>query len=195
MKKGVWSIALAAAALLLFANAASAHVTVNPKEVQAGAYQVFTVRVPSESKNKHTTSVTVDIPAQVKITRTQPVPGWSYELKKDAEGHITAVSWKAEGPGLAETEFQDFQLSGRVADDAASLTWVAHQTYDDGTVIDWAASDENAEFPASVTTVAAPAGKAESAGGTRSWTLGLSIASLALSAAALVIALARRRKG
>lgn len=196
MKKKTWSVLFAAFSLLLFANVASAHVTVSPNEVQAGAYQVFTVRVPSESKDKHTVTVAVDIPAEVKISRTQPVPGWSYELAKDADGKVTSITWTADGAGLAQTEFQDFQLNGRVEDNATSIVWKAHQTYDDGSVVDWASTDENAEFPASVTTVTAAAaedGAADSGSG-QGWPLGLSIAALVVAAAALVVSLSKRRK-
>ncbi|QAY68278.1 DUF1775 domain-containing protein [Paenibacillus protaetiae] len=186
---------LAVAGLLLFANMASAHVTVSPQKAEQGAYQVFTVRVPSETKDKHTVSVSVDIPEGVIVSRTTPIPGWSYIFTKDADGKVTNVKWTADNEGLSQTEFQDFQLSGRVQDDAADLVWKAHQTYNDGEVIDWADTAADAQFPASITTVSAAGSLTDEGGGAKQdWALGLSIAAVVLGAAALAAAVAGSRR-
>src|SRR5262245_8281185 len=100
-------------ALLLtigFAGAASAHVTVQPKEVPAGSYQVFTVRVPSEKETGATTQVKVSIPDGVEVSRFEPKYEWSYEIEKNADGKITSVTWKATGAGLGATEFGEFRF-------------------------------------------------------------------------------------
>jgi uncharacterized protein YcnI len=63
-----------------FAGLASAHVTVQPTEVPAGSYQVFTVRVPTE-KEIATTSVKLAIPDGVSVSRIEPKPEWTYEIE------------------------------------------------------------------------------------------------------------------
>lgn len=178
--------------MMLFAGIASAHVTVQPGETTQGKYEVFTVRVPTE-KDVATVKVEVSIPAEVNITRFEPKPDWTYELTKDASGKITSVVWTASGPGLSSTEFGEFKMNGKVAEDAAEIAWKAVQTYADGSVVEWVGA-AGSDYPASVTTVLAPSADAEAAGGSSAnMSLYLSIAALAVSLLGLFMAL--RRKG
>ncbi len=146
---------LALLLILAFGGAAAAHVTVQPTEVPANSYQVFTLRVPTE-KEVPTTRVRLEVPAEVNVSRFEPEPGWTYELEKDADGKITVVTWKAEGEGLGPTEFGQFAFQGRVAENAEQLVWKAHQTYADGSVVDWTGAADS-DTPASVTAVTAAA--------------------------------------
>jgi uncharacterized protein YcnI len=139
-------------AMMIFAGAASAHVTVAPKETSQGKYEVFTVKVPSENETVPTTKVEVKIPDDVNVTRIEPKPGWSYEVQKDASGKITSVTWTTEGEGLSPIEFAQFNMSGKVGDDATEIVWKAYQTYKDGSVVEWVGA-KDAEKPASVTVV------------------------------------------
>lgn len=139
-----------------FAGIASAHVTVQPKEAPANSYQVFTVRVPTE-KEVATTQVKVSIPAGVTVSRFEPKYEWSYETEKNADGVITFVTWKTTGAGLGATEFGEFRMSGKVAEDAKELVWKAYQTYADGEVVEWTGAPD-ADKPASVTTITAATG-------------------------------------
>lgn len=189
-----------------FTGLASAHVTVQPKEAPAGSYQVFTVRVPSE-KESATTMVKVAIPEGVDVTRFEPKPEWTYETEKNADGKMTSVTWKAAGAGLGGTEFGEFRMQGKVADDAKELVWKAYQTYADGEVVEWTGAPD-ADKPASVTTVTAaqgdghgggghgaadaPAGDAAGAG-RDTLTLSLAIAGLVAGVLALLVALFRKR--
>lgn len=203
MKKG---FALSFALLLMFSfgGMASAHVTVQPTEVPANSFQVFTMRVPSE-KEAATTQVKVEIPAGVNVSRFEPKPDWTYELEKDADGKITAVTWKATGEGIGATEFGQFNFQGKVAEDARQLAWKAYQTYSDGSVVEWTGSPES-DKPASVTTVTAAAGGDDHGHGTAPaaaspddgeeggrdvLTLSLAIAGFAAGVLALLIALLR----
>lgn len=187
------------------AGLASAHVTVQPKEVAAGSYQVFTLRVPTE-KDIATTQVKVEIPAEVTVSRFEPKPEWTYELEKNADGKIVSVTWKSStGKGLSSTEFGQFLFQGKVADEAKELSWKAYQTYADNSVVEWTGAPD-AEKPASVTAVTAKVegsdghGAAGSAGGgdhddgadRDALTLSLAIAGLAAGVLALLIALFRR---
>ncbi|QJD87550.1 YcnI family copper-binding membrane protein [Cohnella herbarum] len=206
--KRSFSLVLVLMMSLAFAGLASAHVTVQPKEVPAGSYQVFTVRVPSE-KEAATTTVKVAIPDNVNVSRFEPKADWTYEIEKGAEDKIVSVTWKATGNGLGATEFGEFRMQGKVADDANELTWKAYQTYSDGEVVEWTGAAD-ADKPASVTTVTAATGdghgdghgaaggtvaggEAKDDGGRDTLTLSLAIAGLAAGVLALLIALFRKR--
>lgn len=194
-------------AISMFASVASAHVTVQPKETTQGKYEVFTVRVPSESKDSFTTKVEVKFPEGVSVSRFEPKPGWKYELQRDATDKITGVTWTTEGEGLSPTEFIQFQFQGKVADDATELSWKAYQTYKNGSVVEWVGA-EGSETPASVTKVhpkpagqpsdshgapAATAPQAEEPGEqSSSLPLYLSIAALVAGLLALGISLKKR---
>lgn len=139
-------------AISLFTGVASAHVTVQPKETSQGKYEVFTVRVPSENEEVPTTKVEVKIPEDVNVTRFEPKPGWTYEIQKDDTDKITSVTWTTEGEGLTPTEFGQFNMQGKVGDEATEIVWKAYQTYKDGSVVEWVGAPD-AEKPASVTVV------------------------------------------
>jgi uncharacterized protein YcnI len=194
---------------VIFAGIASAHVTVYPKESTQGSYEKFTVRVPSE-KEIPTVKVEVKFPTDaVSVSRFEPKPGWSYAIAKDASGKVTGVTWTTTDEGLSATEFGDFSMQGKVADQAAQIVWKAYQTYKDGSVVEWIGA-EGSDKPASVTTVKAKqAGSAadghghgaagnnapaSDSGSTPSNTpLYLSIAALILGALSLIVSLFRKR--
>jgi len=199
MRKSVALVFAGLLSILLFAGIASAHVVVYPKETTQGTYEKFTVRVPSE-KEAATVKVEVKIPDDVDISRFEPKPGWKYELTKDASGKITSVTWTATGEGLSSTEFGEFNMQGKVGDDATALTWKAYQTYQDGEVVEWVGA-EGSDTPASVTEVKAKAAEtmaADQANGQNrpeafNLSLYLSIAALAVAVLALILALIKKR--
>ncbi|MFF2483434.1 YcnI family protein [Paenibacillus sp. NPDC058071] len=150
--------------LLLLAGRAEAHVTVSPQETTQGAYEVFTVRVPTE-KASATTKVELIFPEGVEISRVQPLAGWQYAFQTEAGGGgKTSIVWTADGPGLVEGEFGEFKLQGKVADNAKELVWKAVQTYADGSVVEWAGGRES-ETPSSVTVVSKGTGDGHAASG------------------------------
>lgn len=152
MKKVLALTASMIGAITLFSGVASAHVTVQPQETLQGKYEVFTVRVPSENEEVPTTKIEVKFPEEVNITRFEPKPGWTYEVQKDDTGKITSVTWTAEGEGLSSTEFGQFNMQGKVSDEATEIVWKAYQTYKDGSVVEWVGAPD-ADKPASVTVV------------------------------------------
>ncbi len=139
-------------AVTLFVSAASAHVSVQPQETSQGKYEVFTVRVPSEKEDAETTKVEVKFAEEVNVTRFEAKPGWNYEVQKDDTGKITSVVWTAEEKGLSATEFVQFNMQGKVGDEATEIVWKAYQTYSDGSTVEWIGAPD-ADKPASVTTV------------------------------------------
>ncbi|AJY73669.1 YcnI family protein [Paenibacillus beijingensis] len=157
---------LLALSLVCFAGIASAHVTVQPKQTTQGAYEVFSVRVPSEKDGVQTTKVKVRVPDGVNVSRTEPKPEWTAELEKGADGKIVSVTWTvAAGKGLASTEFTEFRLTGKVADNVTELGWKAYQTYSDNSTVDWVGAKDS-DYPASVTAVTAGTGAGDGHGGT-----------------------------
>ena len=218
-KKTMLACALAAALMAMSAASAFAHVTVWPKEAAQGAYEVFTVRVPSETEGTETVAVRVVFPEGVSVTRFEPKQGWTAELERNADGAIAAVTWAAEeGFGLEETEFTEFRMSGRVLPEAeGQLIWKAYQTYADGSVAEWVgAPDTDSPNPAPVTAVVPGSGEgdghghagagespaaaesgaeASSEGGSNdTLTLALAVAAFVLAALALVLTLTRKRR-
>jgi uncharacterized protein YcnI len=147
---------LAIAFLLVFAffgaaNIADAHVTVWPKESTTGTYEKYTVRVPSE-KDSNTTKVQLDFPQNVTVETVQPIAGWTYQFIKGADGRNTGIIWTATGDGIKAHEFFEFPFIGANPKQAASLSWKAHQTYADGSVVDWTGAPES-DKPASITAI------------------------------------------
>ncbi|MCC3374894.1 YcnI family protein [Cohnella sp. REN36] len=203
MKKSI-TVLFALFLALGFASAASAHVVVSPSEAPQNSYQVFTIRIPTESESASTTQVKLEVPEGVEVSRFQPFPDWTYELERNNDGKIVSVTWKATGKGLSPTEFGQFSFQGKVAEGASDLAWKAHQTYSDGTVVDWT-GDASSDKPASVTKVTpAVAGDGHGHGTSAAadegkeerdpLTLGLAIAGLAAGLLALVVALLRKKR-
>lgn len=192
MKKAASLIAGSLLAIALFAGTANAHVTVWPKEANPGAYEKFTVRVPSEKEDTPTVKIEVHIPEGVNISRVEPKPGWTYALTRDAEEHVTSIVWTAEGQGLLATEFTEFYVSGRIADDAEALIWKADQHYGDGSVVEWAGA-EDSDQPASVTAIV-PSASAGGGDAESSLPLTLSIIAVVLGALSLAVSLTKGRQ-
>ncbi|AQR79904.1 YcnI family protein [Paenibacillus larvae] len=206
MKKITMYLCALLMSAFLFAGTASAHVTVSPNEAIQGSYQKFVVKVPTE-KGIPTTQVKVkfDI-SNVKVSSFEPKPGWTYETAKDEQGNITGVTWKARGDGIKKNEFAEFSMQGKIADNAASITWKAYQTYSDGSIVEWTGA-EGSDKPASITKVqpkpagatkdshgntqlSAPEQAADSATNTP---LYLSIAALVVSVLALLISIFKKK--
>ncbi|WP_251551623.1 YcnI family protein [Neobacillus muris] len=144
---------LAVFGVFLFANAASAHVTVVPKTSTTGAWETYTVKVPVE-KEVPTAKVTLKTPAGVEIESYQPVPGWTYSADKDASGKVKSITFEAEGEGLMPGQFQQFSFVAKNPDSAGEIAWDAFQYYQDGSVVEWT-GDEGAETPHSITEILA----------------------------------------
>ncbi len=204
MKKMLVLIVMISLSILLFAGLASAHVVVYPKEVTQGSYEKFTVRVPSEEEAA-TVKVEVKIPGDVTVSRFEPKPGWDYEFVRDATDKIISVTWTTTGGGLSLTEFTEFNMSGRVGDEATAITWKAYQTYKDGMVVEWVGA-EGSDKPAPVTSVKdKPAGTDEhghmaevpvgDSAEASDLPLYISIVALCLGLVSLLVSLRRNRKG
>lgn len=166
----------AVAAVLLLAPSASAHVRVTPDSTEAGSYALLTFRVPNESPTASTVGVTIDLPTDTPLTYVgvQPVPGWTAEVITGALPEPVEVNgatlteaplqvvWTAQDGGVGDGEFQQFQISaGPLPEVGTELVLPAHQSYDDGSVVDWdqvSTDGTEPEYPApALTTTAAAA--------------------------------------
>ena len=62
---------------LVLAPLAAAHVTINPREWEAGGFARFALRVPNEQADASTTKIVVKFPESVTSASFQPVEGWT----------------------------------------------------------------------------------------------------------------------
>ncbi len=161
---------LAALGLMIGAGVASAHVTVNPGTVEAGAYTELTFRFPNESAKANTVKITVNFPmdhpfASVAIKKE---PGWTAKattsklatpISDDDNATITqavsSITWTAStGSTIALGEFAEFDVSVGPVPRVDAVAFRAVQTYDDGSVVNWneptSASGVEPEHPAPV---------------------------------------------
>ncbi|RFA15348.1 hypothetical protein B7R21_04855 [Subtercola boreus] len=221
-----YTTALTAAGLLALAAplSASAHVRVTPDQAVAGSYSTLTFKVPTESATASTTKLEVDLPTDTPFGSVsyQPLPGWSVEVITSTlptpvvtdDGTVTEaptkIVWTADaGSAVAPGAFQLFSISAGPVPDTGSIALPAHQTYSDGSVVDWTeatpASGVEPELPAPTLYINdAPPAEAGAAGATVSATsaptadtasgstvaiaTGVGIGGLALGAIALVVA-------
>jgi uncharacterized protein YcnI len=125
----------------------SAHVTITPSPVRGSASHRFSVRVPTE-RPEPTVSVRLEFPAGLGAPRFLTKPGWTYELERNAEGFVTAVTWS--GGEIAPDEFDEFVFIARVPAGPATLSFRAEQTYKSGEVVAWAGPAGDARPAATV---------------------------------------------
>lgn len=182
IRRGAASVAVAGVLLAVPAAAAYAHVTINPNTASAGDYATLTVKVPTEKANASTTKLEIDLPTDHPFTSVsyQPVPGWSAvvttaKLAKPVttdDGTITEaptkIVWTAsKGAAIKPQQFQQFPISVGAVPNVKSLSFVAVQTYSDGSVVKWdqptKAGQPEPEHPAPVLTVGAASNTATDA--------------------------------
>ncbi|WP_340022991.1 DUF1775 domain-containing protein [Paenibacillus sp. FSL K6-1096] len=140
----------AAAALMLFAAAASAHVTVSPAESGTGAWETYTLKVPSE-KDIATVQVDLRIPAGAEFKQYEATPGWEVTV----EGN--KVSWIAKDGGIAAGQFQRFYFTAKNPDTAGDIAWDAYQHYADGSLVQWS-GEPGTDSPHSITSIVEASG-------------------------------------
>jgi uncharacterized protein YcnI len=154
---------------------ADAHVTLNPREWEAGGFARFALRVPNERDNADTTRVTVRLPENVVSASFQPVEGWrrsvtmerlDQPIEEEGEEPITerlaTVTWS--GGRIRPGEFQEFGMTFQVPEDAAgkSLAFPSIQRYSNGEVVRWI-GPEDADEPAPLVEVLRAAEEEEQA--------------------------------
>lgn len=171
---------VAAAAFLLSAPAAAAHVTVQPDHAVQGSYVSVVFHVPSEQKNTTTTRVEVVLPTDHPIAsvRTRPLPGWSSQVEKSSlktplstdDGQVTETVSKVvwTGGAIGIDQFEEFELAmGPLPTAGDALVFKVLQTYGNGTVARWidqpSTTGAEPENPAPVLRLTAAPAKSPSA--------------------------------
>lgn len=108
-----------------FAAPASAHVSADPAQAGAGAFQAVRFRVGHGCGDVHaTTALRIEVPPQVAAARPQPKPGWTLSIEHDG-GRVSAVTWRGVLPA---DEFDDFGLLMKLPDAPGVLYFPAVQT-------------------------------------------------------------------
>ena len=212
--------AASAAAVLLFAAPAFAHITVSPDSVPAGSTTELTFHVPNEEASASTVKVDVQIPTTHPIAQllAKPVPGWTATVKTiklakpvttDDGTFTTAVDeviWS--GGNIEPGQFQDFSIScDSLPAGPGQLVFKAIQTYSNGDIVRWIDLQQpggpEPAHPApavtlTATTAPAPAGSAPAATGSGSSSdgtarvLGIAGLIIGLLAAGLALTVGRR---
>jgi uncharacterized protein YcnI len=120
----------AALALAVAAAPASAHVTLQPAEVPAGAFKRLDVRVPNERDDAATTKVQVQFPPGFIFLSHEPTAGWSTKVAmrtldtpveafgEQHDEEVDTVTFTARDGGIGPGEFRDFGLSVGLPDKA-----------------------------------------------------------------------------
>jgi periplasmic copper chaperone A len=152
MKRTIAAVAAMAAGALALPGAASAHVTVQPQQAQAGASTVIAVRVPNERDDASTVKVDVRMPPGFVSASWEAVPGWTVRAVKQRltrpiqtddgpiDEQIGEIIWTASSKktGIQPGEYRDFPLSVTIPGKAGeTLTFKALQTYSNGDVVRW----------------------------------------------------------
>lgn len=215
LRRAAAVIGLTAGLIGLGATSASAHVTVHPDSTEPGSYTQLTFRVPTESADASTTSLSVTLPQDHPFTSVsvRPVPGWTatlheHKLPEPVEiggatitKAVRTVTWKAApGDGIKPGQYQEFALSVGRLPQQGELDFPATQRYSDGTVVRWDEPSKpggaEPEHPAPSLTVAAepgatPASSADDGGD--GLARGLGGGALAVGLAGLGVAVNGRR--
>lgn len=136
--------------------AASAHVTIDPGQAEAGGWTYLTFRAPTESDTASTVGLEVHLPTDTPFTHVsyQPTPGWTASVTTatlpkpvDVMGNTiseapTEIVYTADGAGIAPGQVQTFTVSLGPVPDVGHVVIPVTQTYSDGTVVEWQATPE-----------------------------------------------------
>ncbi|MCL6632510.1 MAG: YcnI family protein [Alicyclobacillus herbarius] len=137
--------------MALWIGVASAHVTVWPQSSTPGAWEKYTMRVPTERENP-TVKVVLKIPSGVELEQYEPVPGWKFSEQKNASGEATTAIWTATGSGILPGQFLEFPFVAKNPNHAGQIAWNAYQYYKDGTIVEWTGKP-GSDTPHSITTI------------------------------------------
>ncbi|MBI2876479.1 MAG: DUF1775 domain-containing protein [Candidatus Tectomicrobia bacterium] len=129
---GLWGAAMMA--LLLATASAQAHVDAVPRDSKPKIWEVYTIRVPTET-NAPTTQVTLTIPWGFELEVVQHKPPWKFSVKRDAAGLIREVSWT--GGEIPPLTFDEFRFFAKNPKETGGYMWTAYQKYANGKVSTW----------------------------------------------------------
>jgi uncharacterized protein YcnI len=174
------ALGAALAVVLCLPAAASAHISVHPNTVPAGAFATLNLRVPGEEEGAYAWKVAMQLPPGFIDADTENVPGWSVETKTKKlakpietddgpiEEEVSEVIWtgdKKEGK-LENGTFAQFPLSVAIPEsyEGKPLAFKTLEYYSNGNVARWIGTPES-ESPAPTINVTAKGGLIEEVAG------------------------------
>lgn len=167
-------------AVVAFPAIATAHISVHPNTVPAGAFATLNLRVPGEEENAYAYKVAMQVPSGFISLDTESVPGWrvvtkTKRLSKPIETddgpideEISEVIWtgdKKEGK-LPDGSFVQFPLSVAIPEEyeGKPLPFKTLEYYSNGKVARWIGPPES-ESPAPTINVTEKGGVIEDVAG------------------------------
>jgi uncharacterized protein YcnI len=116
---------------------AQAHVTLSQTTASAGSNFFAYFRIGHGCSGWATTSLRIDIPADVLDAKPQPKPGWSLKVERaggpsdgDEQGRVIAITWFG-GP-LDDTQWDEFGIAARLPKRSGVVAFPAIQTCQQG---------------------------------------------------------------
>lgn len=118
---------LLAAAAVLTAGGAQAHVSVQPTTSTAGSYQVLRFGVGHGCDGAATTALRIEIPPGVSLANPQPKPGWRLKVEHAGgpSAPVTAIVWTG---GLPADRFDEFLILAKLPSAGGPLAFPAIQS-------------------------------------------------------------------
>lgn len=172
---------IAALAALVLPAVATAHISLHPNEIPAGAFVTLNVRVPGEQPGAYAYKVVMQMPPGFTDVDVENVAGWTAQetittLKKPlqtADGPVdqvvSQVSWTGDRSMLGRLEngyFMQFPLDITIPSDLAgkSLTFKTVEFYSNGKNAYWI-GPPSATYPAPTINITAAGGVIEDVAG------------------------------
>jgi uncharacterized protein YcnI len=118
---------------------ASAHVIVTPSQGDIGQKLIFNVSSPNERQTA-IVKLVLDIPDGVTDVIPTVKDNWTISTTNNtstSDPEINTITWTAGAANIPVGERDDFGFSAILPAQATSVDWKAHQTYADGTVVNW----------------------------------------------------------
>ena len=137
LRRTLLVLVAATAAVVTTATPASAHVTVQPGEAEAGGFTKLTFRTPNERDDAGTVKLEVFFPEDQPLANAsvRPLEGWEATVERTDEG-VSKITW--EGGTIEPGQFQEFEVSvGPLPSDEGTMVLPAIQTYSSGEVVRW----------------------------------------------------------
>ena len=131
-------------AALALAPSAFAHAHMFPDEIPSDHGSLLQLAVPNEEEDASTTQIVMTAPSGFELGNVAPVAGWTITVS----GNTVTWKGKLDGEGLALLPFTGS------AKNEGDYAFKVSQTYSDGSVVDWAGS-EDSDTPAPVVAVGA----------------------------------------
>lgn len=197
---------LVCASLMVMAPA-SAHVTVDSPDAEAGGFGKLVFRVPTESETASTTKLTIHMPEDTPFAfvNAERVPGWDVKLSKEKHDEpveagefkvtetVSEITWTADkNSAIKPGEFAEFAVSvGPLPEQGGKLEFAADQKYSDDSTVAWdeptPESGDEPEHPAPTLTIASQESAADDASQQDDGST-LAVVSLAVSIVAVLVA-------